>query len=378
MDTPLENAVFLFMKKQLALDVQSKTPSLLGKWLKSENASSKETKALAIRTRKAFGMTAKQYRKTLSYLRERINVLERLMSAGKWDEIEFDKIPSRAGLIYKNAFARHDVERAKSEKNVQTYADFAKDETKSVNAKALYPYEVVDKGLKACNLALDDTHRLMVNKYWDNLEDYFKGKNFNGLAVVDTSASMTWHGGADKPLNVAISLGMYCAERANGPFAGHYVSFSSRPQLIKVEGVDFCDKVKRIYRTNLCENTNIEATFDMLLRVAVANGCTQEELPQNIIIISDQEFDAARSDFTQAQTLMEGIEEKWKIHGYDMPKLIFWNVQARQDNIAMRDNGKISFVSGMSPSIFDQIMSGKTAADLMYEVLDGDRYSKIR
>lgn len=381
MDTPLENAVFLFMKKQLALDVQSKTPSLLGKWLKSENASSKETKALAIRTRKTFGMTAKQYRKTLSYLRERINVLERLMSAGKWDEIEFDKIPSRAGLIYKNAFARHDVERAKSEKNVQTYADFAKDETKSVNAKALYPYEVVDKGLKACNLALDDTDRLMVNKYWDNLEDYFKGKNFNGLAVVDTSASMTWHGGADRPLNVAISLGMYCAERASGPFAGHYVSFSSRPQLIKVEGVDFCDKVKRIYRTNLCENTNIEATFDMLLRVAVANGCTQEELPQSLIVISDMEFDVGSEDTTTRgiQTLMESIRSKWAEHGYILPHLIYWNCQARQDNIPDDIGcGLVSFISGMSPSIFDAIMSGKTGLTLMYEKLDSERYAPIK
>ena len=381
MDTPLENAVFLFMKKQLALDVQSKTPSLLGKWLKSENASSKETKALAIRTRKAFGMTAKQYRKTLSYLRERINVLERLMSAGKWDEIEFDKIPSRAGLIYKNAFARHDVERAKSEKNVQTYADFAKDTTKSVNAKALYPYEVVDKGLRASNFALDNTDRLMVNKYWDNLKDYFKGKNFNGLAVVDTSASMTWYGGADKPLNVAISIGMYCAERASGPFAGHYVSFSSRPQLIKVEGVDFCDKVKRIYKTNLCENTNIEATFDMLLRVAVANGCTQEELPQSLIIISDMEFDVGSENTTTRgiQTLMESIRSKWADHGYILPHLIYWNCQARQNNIPDDIGcGLVSFVSGMSPSIFDAILSGKNGYELMMAKLDSERYAPIK
>ena len=125
--TPLEDAAFEIMKEQLALDVQCKTPSLLAKWLKSENTSSKTSRKLAQRTREYLGMTHKQYRKTLSILRERINVLERLMSAGKWDEIEFDKIPSKAGMIYKNAFARHDIERMKKDKNIQSYDDFAKD-----------------------------------------------------------------------------------------------------------------------------------------------------------------------------------------------------------------------------------------------------------
>lgn len=387
--TPLEGDAFAFIKEQLALDVQCKTPSLLAKWLKSENTSSKASRKLAQRTREYLGMTHKQYRKTLSILRERINVLERLMSAGKWDEIEFDKIPSKAGMIYKNAFARHDIERAKSEKEVQTYADFAKDDTKKVNAKTLYPYECVAEATKlfgygwycssGIKVGMDDTTRLMVNKYWDNLQDYFNGASFNGLAVVDTSGSMIGSA-ASAPINVAISLGLYCAEKAKGPFAGHYISFASRPQLIKTEGVDFVDKVYRIYQTNLVDNTNIEATFDLLLDIALKNNCKQEDLPENIIIISDQEFDAARGYYGTNQntkTLMENIEQKWLAHGYNMPNLIYWNVDARQNNIAMIPKDGVSFVSGFSPSIFQQIMSGKTSFDLMYEVLNQERYSVI-
>ena len=138
-DTPLEAEMFTFLKRQLALDVQSKTPSLLAKWLKSENTSSADSRALATRTRKAFGMTSKQYRKTLSVLRTKINIVEKLMSENRWDEIEFDKIPSRAGLIYKNAFARHDIERLKANPEAQTYEAFIKDENTKVNAKVLYP-----------------------------------------------------------------------------------------------------------------------------------------------------------------------------------------------------------------------------------------------
>ena len=388
--TKLENEAFNFMKKQLALDVECKTPSLLAKWLKSENTSSKESRILADRTRQAFGMTHKQYRKTLSLLRERINVVERLMSAGKWDEIEFDKIPSRAGLIYRNAFARHDIERMKSEKQVRSYEDFMKDEKTAVNAKALYPYEVVSQ---AYNLTsnhnrwwnspesvedVDPVQRNAINKYWDNLADYFNGCSLDALCMIDTSGSM-WGSEASAPINVAISIGLYAAERARGPFAGHYISFSSRPQLIETKGVDFVDKVYRIYKTNLCENTNIEAAFDMLLDTARRTHCSQEDLPKSIIVVSDMEFDSQRGHYGRGDnTLMENIAHKWAMTGYKMPNLVYWNVQARQNNIPMQVKNGVTLVSGMSPVIFEQIMKGKTGYDLMMDKLNEERYACIK
>ena len=375
--TPLESDALGIVKHQLALDVQCKTPSLLGKWMPSENTSSEKTKATARVVKNYLKMTSRQYRKTLSILRKRINVLERLMSENCWDEIEFDKIPSKAGLRYKNAFARHDVERQKKNAEVQSYADFAKDTTKTVNADTLYPYEVVND---ACHIMrysnIDNTERSMINKYWNNLKDYFNEKTFNGLAMVDTSASMRGSH-ASAPINVAISFGMYCAERAKGPFAGHYVSFSSEPQLISVDGIDFCDKVSRIWRTNLIENTDIEAAFDMLLETAIKNECPQEDLPENLIIISDMEFDEA-TEYNTSKTLMEGIRDKWNNHGYKMPNLIFWNVDARQNNIPMKIEDGITFVSGFSPVLFEQIMTGKTAKDLVLDKLNSERYSVIR
>lgn len=395
--TPVEKDALAIMKHQLALDVQCKTPSLLAKWLKSENTSSADSRRLGAVTRRYLGMTAREYRKTLSVLRQRINVLERLMSENRWDEIEFDKIPSRAGMIYKNAFARHDIERAKSEKAVQTYAEFAKDTTKKVNAKALNPYECVAEAMKVMRsgyglwgyrsggVALDDTQRLMTNKYWDNLTDYFNGATFNGIAVVDTSGSMTGSA-ASAPINVAISLGLYCAEHNSGPFANHYISFASRPQMIRTDGVDFCDKVERIYRTNLIDNTNIEAVFDLMLDIATRPGVKKEDIPQNVIIISDMEFDSAVSSWrsgssvnrNNVETVLEGVARKWARYGLELPHLIFWNVDARQNNIPMLGNGRVSFVSGFSPSIFETIMSGKTGYDLMMEKLDSKRYECIQ
>ena len=391
--TKLERQAFKMMEEQIKLDLTCKTPSLLAKWLKSENTSSKESCMLANKTRAAFGLNHRQYRKMLSYLRKKINVVECLMSAGKWDEIEFDKIPSKAGFIYRNTFARHDIERMKSEKQVVSYEDFMKDENTKVNAKDLYPYEVVAKAYnltdegyswgerRSYNIA-NTTERNAINKYWDNLTDYFNGCALDALCMIDTSGSM-WGSEASAPINVAISIGLYAAERARGPFAGHYISFSRQPQLIETKGVDFCDKVQRIYKTNLCENTNIEAAFDMLLDTAIKNHCSQEDLPKSIIVVSDMEFDAARgygyfNRPSNGDTLMEGIERKWRAYGYQMPNLVYWNVEARQDNIPMTVKNGISYVSGFSPVLFEQIMKGKTAYDLMIDKLNSERYACIK
>lgn len=385
--TPLEAEAFTMIKNQLALDVQSKTPSLLAKWLKSENTSSAESCKLGNLTRKYLGMSHKQYRKVLSILRTRINIVEKLMSENRWDEIEFDKIPSRAGFVYKNAFARRDIIKAK-------YEAFAKDENTKVNAKTLYPYECVAEAMDFTGSGwgrskrYSETDRLMINKYWANLADYINGATFNGMAIVDTSGSMCGSE-ASAPINVAISLGLYCAEKAKGPYANHFMTFSSKPSLVKVEGTDFCDKVARMSRADWGGSTNVEAAFDLLLETAIANHCSQDEIPQNLIVISDMEFNSCvttysgstyyyRSNGKSMETLFESMERKWATYGYKMPHLVFWNVQARQDNIPMRDNGHVSYVSGMSPVLYEQILKGLTATDLMFDKLNSERYACIK
>lgn len=371
--TPVEKDALALIKKQLNLDIKCKTPSLLGKWMPSENASSKETKKLGGIVREYLGLTHKEYRQVLSELRSRINIVERLMSENRWDEIEFDKIPSKAGLIYKNAFARRDLIAKK-------YEAFAKDTSTTVNADTLYPYEIVAKATNACryyfnSIGRRDVDRAMIEKYWNNQKDYFNGKQSNMICVVDTSGSM--HGSeASAPINIAISLGMYAAERAGGPFKNHYISFSSRPQLIEIKGVDFVDKVDRIYRTNLCENTNLTATFDMLLNIADRPDVREEDIPERIVVISDMEIDAMSDwgrdrwgDYNRpVETEMEKVRRKWAEHGHKLPSLIYWNVDARQNTILDGGEG-VTYVSGASPTIFTQVITGKTGYELMLETL---------
>ena len=385
-NTSVEDAALKIIKHQLALDIQCKTPSLLGKWMPSINASNKKTKRLGKKLANFLGMDDREYRKTLSVLRERINVLERLMSANRWDEIEFDKIPSKAGLIYRNAFARRNILAKK-------YEAFAKSKDTKVNADALYPHDIAHKAFRAQCLALDDPKRLMLQKYWDNLKDFYNGREENGIAVVDVSGSMR-----GIPMEAAVSMGAYIADKAHGPFANHFITFSAHPELVRFEGVDIVDKFNRCIRADWGMNTNVQAVFDMLLSTALKKNVKAEDMPTRIYIFSDMEFDDcvffdrvpkpfynswSRWDvchtvnsIDEVNSDLENIKREWARHGYKMPQVIFWNLNARNNRIPAIGDG-FSYVSGFSPSMIDCILSGKDGWDLMVEKLMSKRYAAV-
>lgn len=366
--TKLHNDAFNLMKEQFMLDLNCKTPSLLAKWLKSENASSYESRRLGEVTAKYFGLTHKQYRKSLATLRTRINIVEKLMSENRWDEIEFDKIPSKAGIIYKNAFARRDMIKAKYEK-------FAKSEDTKVNASVLNPIDIAEKilGRGYWSTSLSTTDRLMLQKYWDNLKDYYNGKEERGIAVVDVSGSMN-----GQPLNAAVSMGAYIAERGKGPFQNHFITFSNSPKLVEFKGVDITDKFLRARSADWQMNTNIQAVFNLLLRTAQQNQVPQSEMPERIYIFSDMEFDRCTGLYSEEgmNTLLEKIAIQWRNAGYEMPSLIFWNLNARQENIPAL-GGRFSYISGFSMNMVENILSGKDGYSLMMDKLDSERYSVI-
>lgn len=349
-NTPVEFAAFTLIKHQLALDVQCKTPSLLAKWMPSQNASSVETKQLGYKLANFLNMSSRQYRKTLSILRERINVLERLMSANRWDEIEFDKIPSRAGLIYRNAFAKRDMIKAK-------YEAFAKDSETKVNAKTLTPVDIAHQCFYTRNPS--DTDRAMLDKYWENQPDFYEGREERGIAVCDVSGSMT-----GIPMEAAVSMGAYVAERGKGPFKNHFITFSGNPELVHFDGVDIYDKFNRARSADWGMNTNIEAVMKLLLNTAIKNNCSADEIPTRIYIFSDMQFDScmttgrvstdrwgwgvneSRLTSQDVDTFFEAEKKKWQKYGFSM-------------------------------NMVQCILSGKSGFDLMMLKLNSDRYKPI-
>lgn len=365
LNTNVHFEVLAIISNQLMLDSNSDKPSLLGKWMKSENTSSKESRKIARCLRTSLGISPKQYRKLLSYLRKKIDIVESKLSGKRYEDINFEKLPSKAMLKYKKAFAKHC-------EHYQDYLDSLSRGEAKVNVKTLYPYELVREALKN----RDESHISLVNSMWNNLPDYINEDNTNLLAVIDVSGSMECNNCI--PLYMAISLGLYIAEKNKGAFGNHFLTFSEYPQLVEIEGENFVEKVHNIRKANWGGSTNLERTFDLILETAIKNRMSQEDLPEKLFIISDMEFNSCEGWRGTPYTTMEIIERKFNAYGYKVPKLVFWNVNSMQNNIPKTDDG-VQLVSGANPIIFENLLKGKSldAYDLMLLEIGKPRYDVI-
>lgn len=366
--TPLESAVLDLMFTQFNADLKSlysgETVSLLGKWLKSENASSKETKRLATITRHHFKLDSATYRKSLSTLRGFIGIVERKMSSGDWSDIDYGKVPSQAMLKYKTAFYKHD------ESGMTKFIEDVTSGDAKVNTSTLYPQQIVSDVL-----SLNYSSPAQIDMLWNNLPDYINGRSENSIAVVDVSGSM-----AGTPMYVAISLGLYLAERTEGLYKNKFITFSESPTLETVVSGNIVDKVKCLKSSNWGFRTNLESVFQLVLNAAVNNNLPQDEMIDKLYIISDMEFNDSTVSGYPTKTLMKHISNLFRGAGYKMPQLVFWNVAGRniQYPMTISDEG-VQMVSGFSPSIFENLMGDKflSAYDLMVDVLTAPRYDLI-
>ena len=372
----VENEVIQFVLRQFKIDMAQTDVSkltLLAKWMPSVNTSSAETRKLAKKFISALNWTDKKYRKTLSSLRNKINIVERHMCSNNWNEIEFAKVPSKAGLIYKNAFRNHTPQ-----KYDNWVSDVASGNSK-VNAATLYPYELVEKVLNGSyrnsttSKALE-TSIQAIDNMWNALPDYFDGNSHNGLVVADVSSSMS-----GRPMAVSIAMALYISERCNGEFKNHFLTFAESPSFDTVRGSNIVEKVNNLSRANWGGSTNLQASFELILNKAIKHKVPQSDMPTTLYIVSDMEFNVACD--RNINTNFEVIRSKYKTAGYEMPKIVFWNVNSRQDNNPVRfDERGTTLVSGCSPSILKTILSGKsvTPLDLMLETLLSERYAPVR
>jgi RecQ family ATP-dependent DNA helicase len=365
----VSNDVFQIMKEQfeddLAAAKEGDNVSLLGKWLKSENTSSKESRKLGKLTRKFFGLESEEYRKSLVLLRNKINIIETLVTQKKWNDIPYEHVPSHAMKLYTKTFTKNDKER------FVKYLEDVKAGKKTIKASTLYPYDIVHELL---DRHVDGTTLSSLQAQWEALPDFLEGSTEkNGIVVADVSGSMT-----GRPMEVAISLALYFAERNTGTFKDYFLTFSETPELVKVYGNDLKEKIKNISRANWGNSTKIQLIFDLILDAAVKNNTKEEDMPSKVFIVSDMQFDIAVKD--NNKTNFEVIEEKYKAAGYKRPVLVFWNVNASSDSPVTKDENGTFLVSGCSPSILKYAMNtvAVTPLELMLEVLNSERYSKIK
>jgi len=326
---------------------------------------------VAARLRSHFGWTPKFYRKRLVELTK---VVETQMCANKWDEINYNHVPSLAAARYKKAFNRHSV---KFEEYVKKLAAGAEDV--KVNAGTVYPYDILktvfaDGGWNFNLKNMSAAEKGHIVAQWDALPNYVGDANI--LPIVDVSGSMSSSvGGNLRAIDVAVSLGLYVADKNKGPFHGTYVQFSSESKLQTLKG-DILQKVNQMVSDECDMSTNLHAAFDNILSVAVRGKVPQEDMPKIVLIMSDMQFNQCiRWD----DSAIEMIRRKYESAGYEMPGVVLWNLNAH-DNVPVKHNEKgVALVSGFSPSIVKSVLSTDmdqfTPESIMLKTVMVDRYA---
>lgn len=373
--------IIKIIEAQLTLDMErlksNKKISLLAKWLPSENASSKSTKETARVIRIALGLSSKDYRKVLSLLRKHIGVLERKLCANEWESVDYERVPSMANLKYRDAFMRHDPERRTA------YLDSLSKGKSRMNMKVANPVDIVSKYTHGYNTKQYDKTLEMA---WKNLKDVNVSDT---LVVADGSGSMTVKvNKTTTALDVANALAIYTSEHNTGIYKDKYITFSSEPRFVEFKSDDSL-KEKLNTAFDYCEvsNTDIEKVFRLILFVAVQNQIPQEEMIKNVLIISDMEFDKAQTlswgrghPNPLTPRLFNHIKELYKEKGYQLPKLIFWNVNSRTKTIPMIENELgVTLVSGFSQNVLKMVCSNKyDPYEVLIEQITNPRYDMVR
>lgn len=392
LDTDLKDDVIAYVRKQLKEDLENmengKSVSLLAKWLKSPNASSKETRRLSKIIYKGLGMTERNYRKMLSALRKYLKVVEVQMSAKQWSEINYNTVPSRANLIYNGAFIRNDEERRRA----YLAALERGDKNVKINSSVNFPHDIVHKYMESSGWngwysSLKSRKDTTLEQLWKALPDFVNGQG-NTICVADGSGSMKSKIGGTtiSCLEVANALSIYFAEHSSGEFKDKYITFSHNPKFVDFSTVDTLrEKIAIALRHNEVADTNIEAVFDLLLSTAVRKKLAQNEIPANILILSDMEFNSAVTSNSGIysrlkKTLFREIQQKWTNAGYKMPRVVFWNLCSRTGTLPVNQHETfpVALVSGFSPAICKMVLSNKLDPfECLVEQLNSERYQKV-
>lgn len=367
------SAAVELIKNQLKEDVENanngRPISLCAKWLPSVNASSFKTVVLAKELADDLGMTERRYRKLLSKLRSYLNIVEKKMSAKEWGEINYEAVPSRANLLYSEAFYRNDTERRS-----EYLEDLAKGK-KKINSGVLFPHEIVGKTLGA-TFRKDDKALKLYESMWKALPD--NGIS-NTLVVRDGSGSMTVKYGSSNttPLDVASALAIYLSEHNSGIWKDSFITFSRFPEIVDMHNCkSLAEKVRLVYGYDDCSNTDIYATMKLILITAMTYDIPESDMPKMILILSDMQFDAHSHNF--GGSLFDGIKREFEEAGYELPTICFWNLATEAyKTIPMQSN--VVLCSGFSPNIVNMIMSGdfKDPYALLVEALNSDRYKPV-
>jgi hypothetical protein len=359
-DTPFEEEAFALIQK--ALETRN---ALAAKWMPRPSGS-KENKYVANKLRRFMRLTPRQYR---AILVAATDVIETKMCSKDYAAINYSHAPSVAANRYRTAFHRNDGERYRA------YLEQLEKGTEGVkiNAKAIFPHDIV-KGYYSHN-RIASNRDATLEAQWSALPNYMEGSTERLLPVCDVSGSMWTANGL--PMLVSLTMGIYISERNEGIFKDGFMTFSSSPRLERLTGTSLHGRLSQLERAEWSMSTNLEATFRYLLNQARVNRVPADQMPTKLLIISDMQFNEATE---RRHSAMDMIRNEYATYGYELPQVIFWNVNESANKPVKFDENGTALVSGFSPSILKSILTGGkdlTPRGMMLKALSDPAYDTI-
>lgn len=376
LNTPIRKDVVKLISTQLSKDIDAASKnepvSLCAKWMPSLQASNSTVRKNALILCDELGMKKSDYRHMLSDLRNRLNIIEKALAEKDVEKLDAmqESLSSKQNYKYKDALMR-----LMPEQRTEYFNKVLRGEA-NYNADVLEPHEIYyryhNQGGYGRSVKEDMGYEIMWKQLPNKVEP---GKEV--LVVRDGSGSMTVGlRGTNRGtvLDVASALTVYFSEHATGQFHNKFITFSSRPEIVNLDGCDtLADKISKLDHYDDCSNTNLEKTFMLILDTAIKNKMSQEEMPENILIISDMQFDAAsHSRYSDTpkwdETLFDTIRSKFEAAGYKIPGLIFWNVNQEKTAVPeIKNELGLVLLGGYSKNNIDMICKNEFIQEVVTE-----------
>jgi len=372
--TELEAHALTMIANQLIADKDADHPSLCAKYAPTEGGAIDKAHRAATKIADNLGVTLKQYRKRyLVPLRRQLNIVEREMCSGDWEHIQYEKVPSIAGLKYKKAFTRHDEQR------YTEYLESVKRGERKMNVKVLIPYQIIEPYIKSENRSSvrDETSEAQWKAFLaDRASKWPTGINI--LPLIDVSGSMFWNA-TPKAVSVAVSLGMTFSLLNSSPqYKGKFITFQKYPELLAIQGDSLMDQVNSIKTSKWGGSTNFQRAFDLILNIATTFNVPASEMPEILLVLSDMQFNQADSG---GLTNWEEVERKYREAGYERPTIIFWNLNGNSCDypVPNADVPNCALLSGFNDYIMYSLLDARmpNPREIVHKALDQERYEII-
>jgi hypothetical protein len=327
---------------------------IAAKWAKREDAP----------LQKEFGLTIANFRRLIASIRKD-HIVEHKMCTKRWNEINYETVPSVAMARYTKAFGRNDEERFEQYKGALVKGEA------EVKASVLFPHDCVRTAQHG------DTD--IADAQFEAMPNFMEGTDEKIIVISDTSGSMDSRvSGSIKAVDISQGLALYCSGKIpeDNPFHKQFIGFCSESAYKDWQGMTFSEAIRnRQVFDRAIGGTRIDNALILILSTAKYFKLEQRQMPTTLLIVSDMQFhQGVRGEGTEVEKCIA----LWEEAGYKAPKIIYWNTAGYAGAPSTAFGKNTAMVSGFSTGILKAILSGEDFSPIAVMLRALEKYDIVK